>query len=158
MFVLPSGLSVSHVKCLISINSYLPSHLHTHHRENDYTTGVTSSAWPSRQYWQTLARELGIPDDLVVNSQVNGATEADILRNYLKLEVYFGSLNVRQEVETPKYSVRKTVFVASRRDKDLKRCAGRERLRRPGWLAQPVPGHRHHPLLRGARARLRNRR
>jgi hypothetical protein len=72
--------------------------------ETDFSAIVTTSTWPSNQYWYDLAIDLGYS-----NSELQGSppkqleAKAKVQQDYARVDVYFQTLNVKSIVQTPTY-------------------------------------------------------
>ena len=60
--------------------------------------------WPSDQYWEDLATDLGYGEDLKT-AEGKAKAKANIQKDNLKVEIYFKSLNVKLVNQTATYSV-----------------------------------------------------
>lgn len=89
-----SGEFLQPWKCLLNV----------HFREVSYDTSLSSSVWPSDQYWQDLAIEFGYTEDLKTE-EGKAKAKAKIQKDNLKVDVYFKSLNVKLVNQTATYSV-----------------------------------------------------
>ncbi len=86
---------------------YLPKHVAlftSYYSEIDYSSLVTSTAWPSNQYWVELASDV----DFSVPPQPDEREEVKekIQNNFVQANVYFQTLNVQSLVQKKKFTVR----------------------------------------------------
>lgn len=68
----------------------------------DFTTSVTTSTWPSNQYWFIVAKDLGSTleeEDIMKPSSQK--VKSQIQEDYTKVDVYFQTLNVKAIVQSP---------------------------------------------------------
>lgn len=68
----------------------------------DFTTSVTTSTWPSNQYWFIVAKDLGSSleeEDIMKPSSQK--VKSQIQEDYTKVDVYFQTLNVKAIVQSP---------------------------------------------------------
>ena len=96
-------------------------------RQTSYNTAVTTSTWPSDQYWvrhpelssftwslingiflalkRDIALELGHPKDLLEDADLGAEIKTDIQSDYAKANIYIRTLDVQSIKESPKYTV-----------------------------------------------------
>ena len=96
-------------------------------RQTSYNTAVTTSTWPSDQYWvrhpelspytwslingvflalkRDIALELGHPKDLLEDADLGAEIKTDIQSDYAKANIYIRTLDVQSIEESPKYTV-----------------------------------------------------
>ncbi len=72
--------------------------------ETHYTSALTTSRWPSNQYWRTLARELQMNEEWLYNEYYYESIQNLIQEDYLKIDIYFQTLNVRKVMQEAKYT------------------------------------------------------
>lgn len=74
---------------------------------------VTTSTWPSQQYWPDLALELGYDAATVLadGPEAAGIRES-IQQEFVKADIYFQTLNIQTIEQTAKYAVSSSTFCA----------------------------------------------
>jgi len=94
--------------------------------DEEYEFSVTLSTWPSNQYWVSqanfywqasikphfksdLALSMGYDVADLQQDVIRDLIKAEIQEDFLKVDVYFETLNVRRIVETKKYTVRDVI-------------------------------------------------
>ena len=74
--------------------------------EFDFTSQISTSTWPSNQYWEDIAIfDLGIltEADLKGPKPKIAETRSKIQEDYTRADVYYQTLNVRSIIQNPAY-------------------------------------------------------
>jgi len=71
-------------------------------KERQFLTRVTTSTWPSGQYWQSLALEFFDKDDLKGRPDI---IKQKIQEDFTRAEIYYQTMNVVTIQQDPKYTL-----------------------------------------------------
>ncbi len=91
---------------------------------------------------------MGFDPKDVFDVEDNALFRAQIQENYLRLRIFFKTLDVTESVQTAKYTVSlKILTIRYVAQKANKMCSDLHRVRRPRRWIEPLPGRGHHSAL-----------
>ena len=91
---------------------------------------------------------MGFDPKDVFDVEDNALFRAQIQENYLRLRIFFKTLDVTESVQTAKYTVSvKMLTIRYFSHKVNQICSDLHRVRRPWRWIEPLPGSCHHPAL-----------
>ena len=78
--------------------------------ERIFHSTISSSTWPSNQYWLELARSTNMYSDSDLNAPEpprQAEIQREIQQDYTRAEIYYQTLNIQTITQSEKYDVRK---------------------------------------------------